>query len=313
MGATDLGFVRRPADDSSHQISEFSTQTIRARALGLPLSARYELVGHVPPTPRIAVVGSRAARRSFCEHAARAVELAGALGWTLVSGGAIGIDAAAHRAALEHEVAQLAVLPCGPDRPYPAQHVELFQAIVASEGSGLLFAQPRGTAAARAMFASRNRVVVGLADAVLVVQAGSRSGSVVTGRLARRHRVPLAAVCGSPGCSMLIGDDARALPGPPPIGFVASGPSFRERLRAWLLRVDPRENASTGEIAASASDGAAWPDRLRWLARALDQAGPGGLWLDAAEDPAALIEAITEAEALGLIIETRPGRYRRCD
>ncbi len=279
-----------------------------ARSLGLPLSARYELAGRVPAAPRLAVVGSRAARRSFCDLAASAVEVAGALGWSVVSGGAIGIDAAVHRAALERGVSQLAVLPCGPDRPYPPQHEGLFRGILGREGSGLLFAQRRGTAAARAMFASRNRVVVGLADAVLVVQAGSRSGSVVTGRLALRHRVPLAAVCGSPGCAMLIGDDARALPGPSPIGFVASGSSPRERLRAWLLQVDPREPANAEEI-----DALAWPDPLKWLARALDRAGRGGLRLDAAEDPGALIEAITEAEALGLIIETRPGRYRRCD
>ncbi|MCB9749437.1 MAG: DNA-processing protein DprA [Myxococcales bacterium] len=288
----------------------FATETITAEALGLATRDTLERAGSIPSRPRLAIIGSRAARLPLCELAGAAVAVAGARGWSVISGGALGIDAAVHRAALREGVPQLAVLPCGPDQPYPAAHAPLFHAVASAPGSGLLFAHPPGTRLARGMFASRNRFVVALADAVLVVQASSRSGSCGTGRLSLRRRVATAAVCGSPGCGLLIEAGAHPLPGPAPLGFSVVGGSFAQRLERWLARAVPSGSGELG--AAAAAELAGWPESLRWLARALVDAGPRGLGVDSAEDPGALLEALTEAEALGLIVETRPGRFRRC-
>lgn len=127
------------------------------------------LAGELPTRPRLGIVGSRAALRSLMVAVPWIVETAGAAGFAVVSGGALGIDGAVHHAALGRGVPQLAVLPCGEDRPYPPLHVGLFEAIASAPASGVLFAQPRGMCPSRAMFASRNALVAALADALVVV------------------------------------------------------------------------------------------------------------------------------------------------
>lgn len=253
---------------------------------------RPELVGQLPPRPRLAVVGSRAAHARYVKTLDRVIAGAQARGWSLVSGGALGIDAGAHRAALRLGCPQVAVLPCGRDRVYPGQHVELFAAIHEQPHSGLIFAQPVGTEPCRAMFASRNRIVVGLADAVLIVEASLRSGSLGTGRLAQRAGLPLAAFAGTPGCGTLIAEGALALPEPP-----SEPDDLAARLDAWL-RGEPAQLASR------------WPESLIWLRDAL-QAGPsGGTMIEQLGDPLAGMVALCEAELLGLVGEVGPGRWR---
>jgi DNA processing protein len=211
-----------------------------------------------------------------------------------VSGGALGIDGDAHRAALRIDIPQVAVLPCGPDSVYPPAHAELFDAMVRSQRASLVFAHPPGTAPARGMFASRNRLVVALADAVLVVQAQLRSGSMLTGRLALADGKPTAAILGSPGVATLVAEGAVAL------RWEASQPGeFETTLRRWL--------ASPRDVAASA--GAAWPPRLHWLRDALARSGSRGVTVDRLGDPIAAAVALVEAETLGLVVEAAPGRY----
>lgn len=263
--------------------------------LGLSGTRDYLLAGAVPPGPRLAVVGSRAARRDRIGLLDAVIAAAKARGLALVSGGAVGIDAGAHRAALAAELPQLAVLPCGPDRPYPPQHVGLFEAIAAAPGSGLLYCHPPGAETCRAMFASRNAVVVGLARAVLVVEAQARSGSVGTGRLALKKGLPVAAVLGAPGCAELVGSGARALPCEPA--------AFVPALAAWLGRV-----VGGG---AEVEPPPAWPENLAWLAAALERAGPRGICLDDLDRPLARLAELLAAERQGLIVESPPGRYRR--
>ncbi|MFO7561898.1 MAG: DNA-processing protein DprA [Enhygromyxa sp.] len=271
--------------------------------LGLPgrRERSFELVGSLPPRPRLAIVGSRAAHRRVLQTLAPIVAEAGARGWSLISGGALGIDGGAHRAALAGGVPQLAVLPCGRDRLYPPNHARLFAELVATDNAGLLFAQPPGTQPSRAMFASRNAIVVGLADAVLVAEAGLRSGSTGTGRLALRRKLPLAAIAGTPGCGALIGAGARPLPSPSPDAPETSA-SLVEALGVWLDLLDGHE------VEPSAS-GPAWPEHLAWLASALREAGPSGLSIDTLPDPGAASLAVCEAELLGLICEAAPGRW----
>ncbi|MGB1015634.1 MAG: DNA-processing protein DprA, partial [Nannocystaceae bacterium] len=175
----------------------FSTHVIPAASLGLSARRSFHLAGQVPKSPRLAVVGSRAAHRRFVRACHPIAEAARELGWSLISGGALGIDAAAHRAAIDVGLPQVAVLPCGSDQIYPPGNRRLMAEILEQPDSGILFAHPPGTKTVRAMFASRNAVVVGLADAVVVVEAAMRSGSTLTGRLARRSKTRLAAIVGS--------------------------------------------------------------------------------------------------------------------
>ncbi|MEX1369155.1 MAG: DNA-processing protein DprA, partial [Nannocystaceae bacterium] len=155
-------------------------------ALGLSGRRDLYLHGALPPPPRLAVVGSRAAHRRLRDAVEPIVHAAGRRRWSIVSGGAVGIDADAHAAALEAGIPQLAVLPCGPDRAYPPQHAPLFLHIGQATDSGVLYAHAPGTEPSRGMFASRNAIVVALCDAVVVVEAAPRSGTMLTASLALR-------------------------------------------------------------------------------------------------------------------------------
>jgi DNA processing protein len=150
----------------------------------------------------IAIVGARAATRAGCDRArALATEL-GQGGFSIVSGGAFGIDAAAHEGALAAGAATYAVLGCGIDVVYPDRHADLFSRIAL--GGGLLSEYAPGTPPRPGQFPARNRLIAGLAEAILVVEAASRSGALITARLARAQGRPLFAVPGSPGTDAFV-------------------------------------------------------------------------------------------------------------
>lgn len=163
----------------------------------------------------LAVVGARCST-GYGEQVA--AELAGDLavrGWTIVSGAAFGIDGTAHRAALAAGGPTVAVLACGIDRPYPAQHDRLLAEIAES---GLVLSEyPPGAAAYKHRFLARNRLIAALADGVLVVEAGMRSGARNTAKWARRLGRPALAVPGpvtaaaSVGCHRMIRDQEAIL------------------------------------------------------------------------------------------------------
>ena len=156
----------------------------------------------------VSVVGSRAAT-GYGGHVAG--EIAADLaerGWAVVSGGAYGIDAAAHRGALAAEGITIAVLACGVDYPYPAGHADLFAAITAQ---GLVVSEwPPGRHPARMRFLVRNRAIAALACGTVIVEAGERSGALNTAQHAAHLGKPLMAVPGpvtsaqSAGCHRII-------------------------------------------------------------------------------------------------------------
>jgi DNA processing protein len=156
----------------------------------------------------VAIVGSRAATGYGCYVAADLAASVAARGWTVISGAAYGIDAAAHRGALSADGATVAVMACGADVPYPAGHKDLLDAIAAR---GVVASEwpPRRTVT-RLRFLVRNRVIAALATGTLVVEAGQRSGALNTARHARELLRPLMAVPGpvtsdtSAGCHTII-------------------------------------------------------------------------------------------------------------
>lgn len=142
----------------------------------------------------VAIVGSRRAT-PYGNHVAEklARELA-AYGLWIISGGARGIDAAAHRGALSKNGHTIAVLGCGVDVAYPREHKTLFHTI-AQQGA-LVSEYPPGTQPEAWRFPARNRVISGLSQAVLVVEAPITSGSLITARYALEHGRGVLAVPG---------------------------------------------------------------------------------------------------------------------
>jgi DNA processing protein len=148
--------------------------------------------------PAVAVVGARRASVYARELAMTlAADLAGH-GFAVVSGLALGVDAAAHRGALNATGATLAVLGSGVDRIRPAANAALADALLSS-GGALLSEYPPGTPPAPFRFPERNRLISGLALGVLVVEASGRSGSLITARLAAEQGREVMAVPAPPG------------------------------------------------------------------------------------------------------------------
>lgn len=145
------------------------------------LFVRGELVAD--PEPAVAIVGSRRATAYGCLQAGALSVALAERGVAVVSGGARGIDAEAHRGALRAAGRTIAVLATGFSHPYPAEHAGLFDAIV--EGGGALVTeQPSFVTARPDLFPRRNRVIAGLSLVTVVVEAASRSGALLTARIA---------------------------------------------------------------------------------------------------------------------------------
>lgn len=161
----------------------------------------------------LAIVGSRSATRGGVTDARAFAQAFGQRGLTIISGLALGIDAAAHRGALETAGGTVAVLGTGTNRIYPRQQAALAQAI-AREGALVSELAP-DTEPRRGAFPRRNRLIAGLALGVLVVEAAPQSGSLITARLAAELGRDVFAMPGSihsptaRGCHQLIRQGAR--------------------------------------------------------------------------------------------------------
>ena len=129
-------------------------------------------------TRSIAIVGSRAASRDGLDNARRVAEGLARAGVVVVSGLARGIDSVAHRAALDAKGCTIAVLGSGLDRLYPPEHEALADDIAAT--GAVVSEYPPSTVPQSWLFPRRNRLVSGLADAVVVVEAPEKSGALIT-------------------------------------------------------------------------------------------------------------------------------------
>jgi DNA processing protein len=166
-------------------------------------------------TPAVAVVGSRQATASGLAMARQLGRELAAAGLTVVSGLARGIDAAAHRGALDAGGVTIAVLGCGIDVIYPREHADMAAEIPVR--GALVTEHLPGTPPLPPYFPLRNRIISGLSLAVVVVEASERSGSLITARLALEQGRDVLAVPGPVmpgrhrGCHALIKDGARVV------------------------------------------------------------------------------------------------------
>ena len=192
--------------------------------------------------PAVAVVGSRSPTAGGRDNAHRFARALVAAGFAVTSGLAAGIDRAAHEAALDGNGSTVAVLGTGPDVPYPQAHAGLLSRVAAL--GAVVSEHPPGTEARREHFPSRNRILAGLTLGTLVIEAASRSGALITARLAADAGREVFAVPGSihnpmaRGCHRLIRDGAA---------LVESADEVIAALGAWAgaLRGDLQRRLAT--------------------------------------------------------------------
>jgi len=243
------------------------------------------------PRARVALVGSRATDEYGREMARRlALGLARA-GVSIVSGGALGVDGAAHLAALEAGGHTVAVLGSGLDVPSPPSNRPLLRRILA-QGGAVLSEHEDEEPPTRWSFPRRNRLISALSDAVVVVRAGPRSGALITAAEARRQGVPLFAVPGDVDLELSQGPIALLREG----ARLATGAA--DLLTHLGLEVDAQVELALPELAPAPR---ALFDALRAAPRHADElARAAGL------GPGPALAGLLQLELLGLA-EQRPG------
>jgi len=260
----------------------------------------------VPDVPTVAIVGARRATGYGTAVAAWLSEAAAAAGAHVVSGGAVGVDAAAHAAAVELPGGTTVVLGCGHGVAYPRPHARpggLFDRVIDHGGtlaSELLPQEPPHAGQVRA----RNRIVAGLADVVVVVEGGERSGALLTaGAAAERGRTVLAVpgdvrADGSVAPHRLLSEGVAPCTGPPDLLQALGGPRRGETVARGVAA----GGLSTLPDDVHALLAARWPRpvRIDELARTTARAvGP-------------LLAAVTRARVAGELADGPEGvRLRR--
>ncbi|MEQ1544918.1 DNA-processing protein DprA [Methyloglobulus sp.] len=163
--------------------------------------------------PQIAIVGSRNPSTIGMETATAFAKTLSQYGFVITSGLALGIDAASHQGALSAKGYTIAVAGTGLDRVYPARHIDLATEIV---NTGAMVSEfPPGTLAKANHFPRRNRIISGLCQGLLVVEAAKQSGSLITARMALEQNREVFAIPGSihnplaRGCNALIREGAK--------------------------------------------------------------------------------------------------------
>jgi DNA processing protein len=234
----------------------------------------------------VAIVGTRGASGYGMAVAAEIADDLARAGVVVVSGLALGIDGAAHRSAVAAGTPSVAVLPSPIDRVYPPRHRGLARDLVAG-GGALVSEVPIGATVGRPDFARRNRIIAGLAEAVVVVEAPDRSGALLTAAAATGIGRELYAVPGpidamaSRGCNRLIADHQAEI--------VTSSASLVARIGLRMARRPPAVE-TLSEVEGQA------------LTRLLERSGSLEELVDRThQPPAAVASALAMLEARGLV------------
>ncbi len=263
--------------------------------------------------PCMAVVGSRNPTAQGAEHARQFAKALHGAGLTIVSGLALGVDAAAHEGALENAGAvegpltTIAVVGTGLDRVYPARNLSLAHRIARQ---GLIVSEyPLGTPPLAPNFPKRNRIISGLSQGTLVVEAALASGSLITARLAAEQGREVFAIPGSihspqsRGCHALIRQGAK---------LVESAQDVLEELRMPGSMVRETATEEAMETANSLEgDGPAADDSPLLQALGFDPVGLDALLARTGMDAAGLQVQLLELELAGNVARLPGGLFQR--
>lgn len=282
--------------------------------LMLYVKGRAELLAR----PALAVVGSRNATAQGIANAERFAEILSQRGLTVISGLALGVDAAAHQGALRGAAGNaeagstIAVIGTGADIVYPARNRGLAHQI--AETGCIVSEYPLGMPGIAANFPRRNRIVSGLARGVLVVEAAAQSGSLITARMAAEQGRDVFAIPGSihsplaKGCHQLIKQGAK---------LVESAQDILEDLPTFhtLVKADGEAGGAGDDAQGAAEDPVAATDDDQKLLRQLgyDPVSFDVLAARCGSDAASLNGRLLELELAGLIEALPGGLYRRLD
>ena len=260
----------------------------------------------------VAMVGSRTPTAQGLQHAHQFGRALREAGCCVVSGMALGIDAAAHEGALAdapaHTLATVAVVGTGLDRVYPARHHALAQRIARQ---GLLLSEfPLGTPALAHHFPKRNRIIAGLAQGTLVVEAAVKSGSLITARLAAEQGREVFAIPGSIHAPQVRGCHA----------LIRQGATLVETVHDILQELPPQEHPSAMPQPSTGPTTMAPPERTAVTDDAQDPLlcalGWDPMGLDALQartgmDTATLQARLLEYELAGAVARLTGGRFQR--
>ncbi|MGZ4264966.1 MAG: DNA-processing protein DprA [Solirubrobacteraceae bacterium] len=241
----------------------------------------------------VAIVGSRAASPYGIGVARSLGGSLGRAGVTVLSGMAHGIDSAAHVGALDAQAPTIAVLPGPAERPYPAGRRALHRRVVAN--GAVVSELPPGTPVRRWMFVARNRIIAALAAMTVVVEAGERSGSLVTAGFAQRLGRRVGAVPGqitrpqAAGSNALLANRARVIRGPQDVLDALFGVG----MRAAAADDRPELTEELGLLLAGLADG-------HGTSTALIRAG---------YEPEEGLAALASLELAGYVRREAGGRY----
>jgi DNA processing protein len=252
--------------------------------------------------PTVAVVGTRAPSEDGRRRARRLAAELGRAGVCVVSGLALGVDAAAHEGALAAGAPTVGVLGGGHEHFFPRRNAELARRMIAA-GGAVVSPYPPDHPAFPHQFLARNGIVAGLADGVVVVEAAARSGALNTASWAADRGIPVMAFPGevdrpkAAGCLALIRDGAT---------LVRDAADVLDQLGLQRAAAD----AAPLELFSAALD----PLGRRILgALAAGPAGTDAVIAAGGGDPAAALARLGELVAAGTIVAGDDGRFRRPD
>jgi len=287
----------RFSPDSAQATADTSNPTVYSIADGLANS--------------IAVVGSRNPTPQGAANARHFSKAMGMAGLTVVSGLALGVDGAAHEGALDSvtpgskRLATVAVVGTGLDRVYPKGHLELAHRIAQN---GLLISEyPLGTPPLAANFPKRNRIIAGLAQGTLVIEAALKSGSLITARLTAEQGKDVFAIPGSihstqaRGCHALIKQGAKLVE------------SAQDVLEEMNVDTEPASaiHSVTGDEAIVSADGLFDTEHTLLDALGFDPVGLDALQARCGLDTANLQAQLMALELDGLVARLPGGLFQR--
>jgi DNA processing protein len=271
----------------------------RLRALEMAPAQLHQRGAWDERLPALAIVGARAASGAAQRLAHGLAEVAVRAGYGVVSGGAIGIDAAAHRGALAARGRTCVVLGTGIDVAYPQRHGSLFIEVL-QRGGCLLSSFPDGTPPKPWHFPARNRFIAALSDAVLVVEASGQSGSRSTAEAALHLGRPVLCVPGSPGTDALLAGGALPVQGETELLLRLREPTARPARALALPFEEPDEDGDPPAF-----------ESMNDVRAALDQVPRdlSELSLRAGLPPAACAAAVLNLELRGACLRLAGGRF----